>query len=157
MKRTFAVACRRACLRVLLIACPFDSPSLRLRRLSFSPRAHPAPPRGPIYPFRLLFLRRDGVSQLPAIAHSSTNWITLSCERPTPTAPPARREAWIAGHASIRFQFVDFWGNGCSDSTSRYAEGRNNVRDKEIFRKTAEPGFCVLRGLQDVTVAYLRG
>lgn len=34
------------------------------------------------------------VSQLAAISHSSTNWITLSCERPMVTAANTRAARW---------------------------------------------------------------
>lgn len=86
MKRTFAVASRRACLRVVLIAwppsTPRPSPSLALPRPFKPPLDSPR------------FASSSYVSQLAAISHSSTNWITLSCERPMVTAANTRAARW---------------------------------------------------------------
>lgn len=98
MKRTFAVASRRACLRVVLIAWP---PRLLVPRRPSS-RPHPylnhpltrAPPFRQAAPLPLLTSRALRVSQLAAISHSSTNWITLSCERPMVTAANTRAARW---------------------------------------------------------------
>lgn len=70
------------------------SPSLVSPPPIFKPPLDSRPAVSPARPLPLLTSRALRVSQLAAISHSSTNWITLSCERPMVTAANTRAARW---------------------------------------------------------------